>query len=89
MINAVHRNPVTVPKTSLERIDYNYYTRVIWKVSSGELLTKEERRIKIYYIQKNMYIIKLLLNVVTAGIEALVVSGNKFLYARVKELCRL
>jgi hypothetical protein len=37
---------------------------------------------------KNMYILKLLLNVVTAGIEALVL-GNKFLYACVKEVCRL
>jgi hypothetical protein len=38
---------------------------------------------------KNTYIIQLLLNIVTAGIEALVVSGNKFLYACVKEVCRL
>jgi hypothetical protein len=35
-----------------------------------------------------MYICKLLLNVVTAGTEALV-SANKFLYACVKEVCRL
>jgi hypothetical protein len=37
---------------------------------------------------KNIYILQLLLNVVTAGIEALV-SGNKFLYVCVKEVCRL
>jgi hypothetical protein len=36
-----------------------------------------------------MYILKLLLNEVTAGIEALVVLGDKFLYASVKEVCRL
>jgi hypothetical protein len=44
---------------------------------------------KNYYKQKNMYILKLLLNVVPAGIEALVISGNKFLYACVKEVCHL
>jgi hypothetical protein len=33
------------------------------------------------------YILKLLLNIVTAGIEALVALGNKFLYACVKEVC--
>jgi hypothetical protein len=38
---------------------------------------------------KNTYILKLLLNIVTAGIEALVASGNKFLYARDSEICRL
>jgi hypothetical protein len=31
----------------------------------------------------------LLINVVTAGIEGLIVSGNKFLYACVEEVCRL
>jgi hypothetical protein len=36
-----------------------------------------------------MYLLKLLLNTVTAGTEALVVSGNKFLYACVKEICHL
>jgi hypothetical protein len=35
------------------------------------------------------YVLKLLLNIVTAGIEALVVMGNKFLYASVKEVCHL
>jgi hypothetical protein len=33
--------------------------------------------------------LKLLLIVVTAGIEALVISGNKFLCCCVKEICRL
>jgi hypothetical protein len=33
--------------------------------------------------------LKLLLNIVTAGTEALVLSVNKFLYAYVKEVCRL
>jgi hypothetical protein len=31
-------------------------------------------------------IFKLLLNIVTAGTKALVISGNKFLYACVKEV---
>jgi hypothetical protein len=39
--------------------------------------------------KKNMYILKLLLNIVTAGIEASVVSGNKFLYTYAKEVCCL
>jgi hypothetical protein len=33
--------------------------------------------------------LKLLLNIVSAGIEALALSGNKFVYAGVKEDCRL
>jgi hypothetical protein len=57
------------------------------KVTSGELLTKEATS-KMYYIQKNTYILKLLLNVITAEIEELL-SGNKFLYACVKEVCHL
>jgi hypothetical protein len=36
-----------------------------------------------------MYILKLLLDVVTAGLETLVVSGYKLLYGCVKEVCRL
>jgi hypothetical protein len=55
------------------------YTRAIRKVTSGELLTKQ------IMINK----IKLLLNVIAAGIEALVLSENKFIYARVKEVYRL
>jgi hypothetical protein len=43
---------------------------------------------KSYYCQENTCILKLLLNVVTAGIKALVMLGNKFLYACVKEVCR-
>jgi hypothetical protein len=36
-----------------------------------------------------MYILKLLLNVVTTEIEALLVLGSKVLYACVKEICHL
>jgi hypothetical protein len=50
-------------------------TRAIRKVTSCELLTKQTMRTK-FIIYKNTYILKLLLNVVTAGIEVLV-SGNK------------
>jgi hypothetical protein len=42
---------------------------------------------KILYTE-NANILKLLLNIVTAGSEILVL-GNKFLYACVKEVCRL
>jgi hypothetical protein len=52
---------------------YSCYTRAIWKLISSELLTKQAMRNKIYYMQKNTYIFKLLLNIVTAGIEAVVV----------------
>jgi hypothetical protein len=62
--------------------------RAIWKVTSGELLTKQAMRKKILYT-KNMYILKLLLNVITTGIEAPVMSGYKFLYACVKKVCCL
>jgi hypothetical protein len=41
------------------------------------------------YMYKHIYILKLLRNVVIAGTEALVLSGNKFMYACVKEVCRL
>jgi hypothetical protein len=61
-------------------------TKDIRKVSSGELLTKQAMRKELLYI-KNTYILKLLLNVVTIGSELLVESGNKFLYACVKEVC--
>jgi hypothetical protein len=44
--------------------------RVIRKVTSGELLTKQGIREKIIY--KNAYMLKLLLNLVTAGNDALV-----------------
>jgi hypothetical protein len=62
-------------------------TRAIQKITSGELLAKQEMR-KILLYTENTYIHKLLLNVVTTGIEALV-SWNKFLYAFVKEIYRL
>jgi hypothetical protein len=66
------------------------HTRAIQKVTSSELLRKHAiGENKFYYIPKYTYILKLLLNIVTAGIEALVVSGNKFLYVCVKEVCRL
>jgi hypothetical protein len=52
----------------------------------GKLLTKQATRKKKLLYTKNMYILKLLLNVVTAGIEAFVVLGNNFLYASVKEV---
>jgi hypothetical protein len=63
---------------------YRGYSRsnLRWTVKK----TSNEKRI--LYI-KITYILKLLLNVVTAGIEALVILENKFLYAWVKEVCRL
>jgi hypothetical protein len=60
--------------------------RAIRKVTSGELLTKQAMRKKIY--AKNLYILKLLLNRVATGLEALVL-GNMFLYACDKEICCL
>jgi hypothetical protein len=44
-------------------------TRAIQKVTSGELLMKQAMRKKIL-CTKNTYILEVLLNVVTAGIEA-------------------
>jgi hypothetical protein len=44
---------------------------------------------KILLYTKDLYILELLLNIVTAEIEALVISGNKFLYACVKDVCHL
>jgi hypothetical protein len=58
--------------------------RAIRKVTSGDQLTKQAMRNK-----NNTYILKLLLNVVTAGIETLIITGNKFLYVCVKEICCL
>jgi hypothetical protein len=55
--------------------------RAIRKLTSGELLTKQAEK----NYTKNVYVLKLLLNVVTARIEALVVSGNKLLYALSKK----
>jgi hypothetical protein len=62
--------------------------RAVWKVTFIEMLTKQAMRKTILYT-KNTYILKLVLNVVTTGIEALVLSGNKFMYACVKEVCHL
>jgi hypothetical protein len=62
--------------------------RVIHKVTSSELLTKQAMKRKMY-TKKNTYIFRLLLNVVTAGIEALVILRNLFLYACAKEVCHL
>jgi hypothetical protein len=59
--------------------------RAIQKVTSGKLLTRQATIKKLYYIQKNAYILKLLLNIVTARTEALVISGNKFMHACVKK----
>jgi hypothetical protein len=58
-------------------------TRAIQKVTSLELLTKEAIRKKKLLYTKTTCVLKLLLNIVTTGTEALVVSGNKFLYAYV------
>jgi hypothetical protein len=63
--------------------------RAIQKVNSGELLTKEAFKKKKLLHTRNTYILKLLLNIITARIEALVILGNKFLYACVKEVCHL
>jgi hypothetical protein len=52
--------------------------RAISKVTSGELLLKQAMRKRMLIYTKNIYIFKLLLNIVTARIEALV-SGNKFM----------
>jgi hypothetical protein len=63
------------------------YTRAIRKGNPGELLIKQAIRKKLLYT-KNTYILKLLHNAGTSGIEALV-SGNTFLYACAKEVSRL
>jgi hypothetical protein len=63
------------------------YKRTIQKITSGELLTEQAMKKNVF--TKNTYMLKLLLNIVTARIETLVASGNKFLYACVKEVCRL
>jgi hypothetical protein len=60
--------------------------RAFGKVTSSELLTKQTIRKK--YVVYKKYILKLLLNTVTARIEALV-SVNKLLDACVKEICHL
>jgi hypothetical protein len=62
----------------------NKSMRTVWKVTSGELLTKQTMRKKRLYT-KNVYVLKLFLNIVTARIEALLIPRNKFLCACVKE----
>jgi hypothetical protein len=59
----------------------------IRKVTSGELLTKQAVRKKLLY-RRNKYILKILLIVITARIEALVL-GNTFLYAHATEIFHL
>jgi hypothetical protein len=51
--------------------------------------TAQNKHWKKLLYTKNMYTLKLLLNIVTTGTEALVVLGNQFLYASVKEVYRL
>jgi hypothetical protein len=65
--------------------------RFIWKVTSGKLLTKQAMAGKKRNLlcTKITYMLKLLLSIVTAIVEALVISGNKFLNACVEEVCRL
>jgi hypothetical protein len=65
------------------------HTIAVRKATSCELLTKQATKKKLYYIQKNKHMFELLLNVGTAGTEALLASGNKFLHACVKEVYRL
>jgi hypothetical protein len=69
------------------RLITSHFNR-IRTVTSGELLTKQTMKKKLSYA-KYTYILKLLLSMDTTGAEALVVSENKFLYASVKEVCRL
>jgi hypothetical protein len=52
------------------------------------MLTKQAMRKNVLYT-KNIYILKLLLNIVTAGTAALAISGNKVLYSSIKEVCHL
>jgi hypothetical protein len=51
----------------------------IRKVTSDGLLTGNKKKELLY--TKNTHMFKLLINIVAAKIEALIISGNKFLYA--------
>jgi hypothetical protein len=51
-------------------------------------VNKKVMRKYILFYTKNTYIIKVILNVVTPGIEVLVLE-DKFMYACIKEVCRL
>jgi hypothetical protein len=53
------------------------------------VVNKTSNEKKFMLCTKNTYIIKLLLNIVTTEIETLITSGSKFLYACVREVCRL
>jgi hypothetical protein len=56
---------------------------------SAKLLEKQSMgKVNSLYI-KNVYILKLLLNIGTTEIKELVALGNKFLYACVREVCHL
>jgi hypothetical protein len=63
------------------------YCCIIHK-SSSELLAKQAVRKKLLTI-KTTYILKLLLSLVSAGIEALVMLRNNNLYPCLKEVCCL
>jgi hypothetical protein len=52
----------------------------------SNLWSAVNKRINVLYT-KDIYILKLCLNIVTTRTEAPVTSGNKFLYACVKEVC--
>jgi hypothetical protein len=65
-----------------------YSTRAIWKTTSGEVKKTSNELLLLLLFLYSKDVLQLLLNVVTAEIEALV-SGNKFLCTWVKEGCRL
>jgi hypothetical protein len=50
--------------------DVDVNKRSVWKITSGALLTKEALRKKFAIYKKNVYVLKLLLNIATVGIEA-------------------
>lgn len=58
--------------------------RPIRKLSSDELLTKQEMKENFIIYKKITYTLKVLLNAVTSGIEELVISGSKFFYTCIK-----
>jgi hypothetical protein len=64
-------------KTAQRKQQENADMRDIRKVASGELLKNKQWEKNLLYMKN---ILQILLNVVTARTEALVISGNKFLY---------
>jgi hypothetical protein len=56
---------------------------ILSKVTSGDMLTKQA--LTKFIIYKKFVVLKLLLKLLTAGIEALVVPRNNFLYVWVKK----